>query len=276
LGLIVTLASSFPAIALALQGLEPMPLAAVRLSIAALLAFGWLAWRKPVSLSRSEIMLAIGCGVVGNAVYVLGNAGQLTVSGGAASFILATQPLFMALFAVLIFNEPFGARAWAGAFLCFAGVGLVASGQAGGLVFGSGAYLMLGASLCYAAYALLQRPLLARRDPMTVAGMAFIAGGVAMLPWLPQGLSQFAQAPREAVFGTLFLAFLPTVLGQISLTFALRSYGAARTGQLLYLVPVAAALLTWAVVGDAPTASTLIGGALILAGVALVGARRKS
>lgn len=274
-GLVLTLASSFPAIALALRGLDPMPLASVRLTIAALLACAWLAWRRPGWLNRREIMLAAACGIVGNAVYVLGNAGQLTVSGGAASFLIATQPLFMAILGVMIFSEPFGPRAWIGTLLGFAGVGLVASGQAGGLHFGAGSYLMLGAALSYAVFALLQKPLLAHRDPVTVAGMAFIAGAIAMLPWLPQGFSQLMQAPREAIGGALFLAFVPTVLGQVSLTFALRSYGTARTGQLLYLVPIVAALLTWALVGDEPSAFTLVGGAAILAGVALVNSRSR-
>jgi drug/metabolite transporter (DMT)-like permease len=51
---------------------------------------------------------------------------------------------------------------------------------------------------------------------------------------------------------------------------------AGRTGSLLYLVPVVAVLLSWAVLGEVPAGLAFIGGALCLLGVSLARRQRWS
>lgn len=71
----------------------------------------------------------------------------------------------------------------------------------------------------------------------------------------------------------LFLGIFPTAVGQLCWTYALGHFGAARAGNFLDLVAPLATLLAWLLSGDVPSAATITGGMLVLAGVILVNAR---
>lgn len=270
-GTVITWAAAFPAIRLALHDMAPLPLAAARFAIAAVLGIGWLAWRRPGWPPLRDLGIVAMGGVLGIAAYnALLNSGQSTVSAGAASFIVNTQPLFMAVLAVVLLGERFSRWSWAGTAIGFAGIATIAAGQPGGLQFGGGSSLILLAAFSAAVYFVLQRPLFARHHPLTVTSMVVIAGAVALLPWLPEGVRQAGQASREGLGALFFLALAPAAIGQVCWTFALRAYGAARAGQFLYLVPAIATSMAFIAIGEIPSAFTLMGGALALIGVVVV------
>ncbi len=273
-GTVVTWAASFPAIRFALHEIEPLPLAAIRFALAALMAAAWLAWRRPGLLSARDYGVVAICGALGIAAYnMLLNAGQTTVSAGAASFIVNTQPLFMAALAVLFLKENFGLRGWVGAAVGFAGVAVIAAGQPGGFTFGLGASLILGAAICAAAYSVLQRPLIARVDPLHVTALVLIAGAAILSPWLASGARQFAASTPATLATVIFLAVAPAAIGQTCWTYAIKAFGAARAGQFLYLVPPSAVLFAWLTLGEVPVWTTIAGGALTLVGVVIVNTR---
>lgn len=273
-GTIITWSASFPAIGFALREIEPLPLAAIRFAIAALFALAWLGARRPTSLTARDFATVALCGIVGIALYnVLLNSGQETVSAGAAGFIVNTQPLFMAVLAVGFLKEAFNRWAWLGTALGFGGVAVIASGQPGGLSFGTGSSLILGAAASAALYSVLQRPLLARAAPLDITALVLLAGAAALLPWLASGFAQARAASPGVVAMVAFLAVGPGIVGQSCWTYAIRSFGAARAGQFLYLIPPCAVLLAWLLLGEVPKQSTIAGGMLALAGVIIVNSR---
>jgi len=108
---ILSWASAFPAIPLALRELQPVPLAAARFAVAALLVLAWLAWRRPPRPALPDLLRFALCGLVGIAAYnILLNTGQRSVAAGAASFIVNPAPILTALLARLVLGERFGAR----------------------------------------------------------------------------------------------------------------------------------------------------------------------
>lgn len=273
-GTVITWASSFPAIGMALTGFDPLPMAAVRFALAALLAIAWLAWRRPPRFSGKDLATLAVSGVIGIALYnILLNLGQTTVSAGAASFIVNSQPMFMAILAVVFLKEAFNRWAWLGTAIGVLGLATIAWGQPGGLHFGAGSSLILGAAVAAAVFSVMQRPLFARIDPLTVTASVLLAGAIALLPFLPRGISQFATASADARGAVIFLAIAPAAIGQVSWSYAIRHYGAARAGQFLYLIPPLATLIAWLVLGDRPLLTTVLGGLATITGVVIVNTR---
>ncbi|MGI4812298.1 MAG: DMT family transporter [Janthinobacterium lividum] len=271
---ILSWASAFPFIRIGLQGLPPLQLAAARFATAAVLVIAWLAWRRPRLPAWRDALRLMLCGFLGIALYnALLNTGEMTVTAGAASFIVSTMPIFTAVLAVALLGERFNRWVWAGSLLSLAGIAVIAYGQPGGLRFGAGSTLILGAALCSASYFVLQRRLIPMYGALTCTAYTLLTGALLLTPWLPSALGSLAGAPRATLPAVLVLGVFPAALGYATWTFALGYFGAARAANFLFLTPaVATALSTW-LTGERPGIATLCGGLMAIAGVVFVALR---
>lgn len=271
---VVSWASAFPLIRLALSDMNPIPLASARFAIAAALVLAWLAWKRPpLPSARDGVLLAV-CGFVGIAAYnVLLNTGQQTVPAGAASFIVNTVPIFTAILAFFALRERLTPWGWAGTVVSFLGVGLIASGQPGGLSFGAGASLVLAAALCSAVSFVLYKPLIDRYGALTCVAYAIVAGALFLSPWLPEAFTALERAPAATRLSVLALGVLPAAVGYATWSVALGHFGPARATNFLYLVPPTAMVLGFGLLGEVPGVETLVGGAVAIAGVIVVNTR---
>lgn len=271
-------ASAFPLIHIGLRGLDPLPLAATRFWLAGAIAAAWLIWTAPPRPSWRDTGMFLLCGLVGIALYnALLNSGQRTVSAGAASFLINTSPIITALLATFFLRERFGPVAWVGSAVVFAGVAIIAAGQAGGLSLGAGASLVLLAAACQATYFILQRPLVPRYGALACAAYTILAGAFLLTPWLAPGLRAIG-APGtggSVARAVIALAIIPSVIGYGAWTHALGVLGAARAANFLYLVPPLAVLISFILTRDVPGWPTIAGGLLAIAGVAIVNLRSR-
>lgn len=271
--------ASFPAIHVALRDFDPVPLGALRFAIASAVLCGIaLARRRPAHAPRftgRDLVRVAACAGIGIAAYnALLNTGQTTVSAGAASFITNAQPIIAALLATWLLRERPGARVWIGSIIGFAGVTVIAAAQPGGLQFSGGATLVALAAACSATSFVLQRPLVARHGALLSAAAILLAGALLLSPWLGAGLAQARAAASTSLLAVLFLALASGVLGYLAWMRALDELGAARAANYLYLTAPWAAVLDWLVIGSRPSLAIYGGGAIALAGVALVNSAR--
>ncbi|AOJ91233.1 permease [Burkholderia sp. MSMB0856] len=275
---IVSWASAFPFIRIGLHGLAPLQLAAARFATAAVLVIAWLAWRRPQMPAKGDALRFLVCGLLGIALYnALLNTGEQTVSAGAASFIVNTLPIFTAVLAAVFLRERFNRWGWLGSLVSLAGIAVIAHGQPGGLVLGSGSTLILGAALCSASYFVLQRRLIPVYGALPCAAYTLLAGAVLLTPWLPGALMSLGGgASRDTVLAVLVLGVFPAALGYATWTFALGHFGAARAANFLYLTPAVATALSMALTGERPGIETVCGGLLAIAGVILVALRGRT
>ncbi|RQS53149.1 DMT family transporter [Burkholderia sp. Bp8984] len=276
---IVSWASAFPFIRIGLHGLAPLQLAAARFATAAVLAIAWLAWRRPRMPARRDALRFLVCGLLGIALYnALLNTGEQTVSAGAASFIVNTLPIFTALLAAVFLRERFNRRGWLGSLVSLAGIAVIAHGQPGGLVLGSGSTLILGAALCSASYFVLQRRLIPVYGALPCTAYTLLAGALLLTPWLPGALASLGGggASRDTALAVLVLGIFPAALGYATWTFALGYFGAARAANFLYLTPAVATVLSMALTGERPGIETVCGGLLAIAGVIFVALRGRT
>lgn len=269
-------ASTFPAIRVALDSFSPLPLAALRYAIAAGIMAVWLLIRRPQGDIRSVAWPIILCAAIGISLYnILLNAGEVTTPAGVASFLMSIAPAITAVLSVALLNEHFSSWAWIGTGISFCGAAIISLAQPGPFSWTGGATLVLVAAVCHALYFILQKPVLARLSGAVAAPLLIMAGGACLLPWLPEGIAEFTRATPQAAFSAVFLGIFPAAIGYFTWSIAQQHLGAARAANFLYLVPPLASAIAFVWTGETPSGITLLGGAIAIAGVAIVNTKGK-
>ena len=196
------------------------------------------------------------------------------MSAGAASFIINVSPILTAIFAMTFLGERFPRLAWAGTFLSFAGIGVIALGEGEGLDFDTGALLILGAAFCTAVNTIAQKPLFARHKPLTVSAWNMVVGALVLLPFLPSRHRAGGRASAEGFWAAVYLGIVPSLIAYATWAVALSRLPASRASNFLYCVPPVATLMGFLWLGEVPGLLGIVGGVLALAGVAIVNLRR--
>ena len=271
--LLVVFASAFVGIRFAGRAYPPGALALLRFGVASLALAGVLLARRgrlPLPAPRDLPGIATS-GLFGVTLYHLAlNAGEQTVSAALASLFVNTTPIFAALLAMVALRERPRGRTVGGIAVGFAGVAVVSLGGAGHLAFGRGAILVLGAALASAIYYVIQKPYLARYPALDVTAWGFWSGTALLLPFAGQLAEALGEAPASATVAVLYLGLFPAALGYVGWSVVLSRMEVARATALFYLIPPVAALLGWALLGEGLGFAAALGGAITIAGVALL------
>jgi drug/metabolite transporter (DMT)-like permease len=260
------LADSVPPFALAFfrwsiiaAGLAPLALAEIRQGRIAIARDFW------------AILAAgfLGMFLAGGPVYIAG--GSTTAIH--IALIFALSPITVLLISAALGMERIGRRQWLGTGLALAGALLIISGghwqaltELGGH---SGDLLAVLAMLGWSGYTLVQSrvapaaSLLARISLFAAAG-AFCS--------LPLAIREMWTTPAQ-VFNTkvlaasLFAGLVPGLIAYAGFAWLGGKFGSVRTSLVLYVGPVASALLSYVFLGEPPTTILFLGGLLILGGV---------
>ncbi|NSX55806.1 DMT family transporter [Parasulfitobacter algicola] len=265
---VLSWAAAFPGIRFALNELEPIPLANIRFLIAGLVATAWLVWTRPNIPRLTDAGIFLICGALGIAAYnIFLNLGQVTVSPGAASFIVNMLPIIASIIGFFALGERLPLRSWIGSLISFFGMALIAQAQPGGLAFGSGAMLVFIAACCAAILFVLQRPLVARYGAVTCTAYTVLAGLIFLLPWSGEGIQQIGNASFKTTVIVVFLGIFPSALAYASWAYSIGQIGPGRTVNSLYLVPPISLTLSFILLRDIPSFQTIIGGSIAIFGV---------
>lgn len=268
-------ASAFPAIRVGLATFGPAELGALRFAVAALPAALFLLITRPALPRLSEAWRFVYGGAVFVAAYTLFlNYGELTVSAGAASFIINVSPIITAALAMVLLGERFGLLAWIGTAVSFAGIGLIALGEGEGLKLDTGALLILGAAVCTATATIVQKPLFKSHGPLTVAAWNMVIGALFLSPALPNGLTEAAAASAGGLASVVYLGFVPSLVAYAAWAVALSRLPAGRASNYLYCIPPVASLMGFLWLGEVPGTLGIIGGLMALGGVIVVNLKK--
>jgi drug/metabolite transporter (DMT)-like permease len=264
-------ASAFAGIRAGLESYGPGELALLRFGTASLVLAGIaLAMRMRLPSGRDLPGIFL-CGFLGITVYhVALNFGEVTVSAGAASLLIAAVPVVTALLATLFLGERLSVWGWVGIAVSLAGVALIALGEGGGVRLEPGAGLVLLAAFSTSVYFVLQKPYLRRYGPLEFAAYAIWAGTLLMLVFLPGLVEQIPVATAEATISGIYLGIFPAAIAYVTWTYAMSRLPASVVTPFLYASPVLAIAIAWVWLGEVPTLLTLAGGALAVAGVIVV------
>ena len=226
---------------------------------------------------RREFFHVCVAGVLMHAMNLSGShyAQYLGMSAGVTALILATQPLFTALYAHRALGERLGAVQWLGVLLGLAGVAFVVWHKINIRAVSAGSLVAVTVSLAaITAGTLYQRHFCKTADLRSAAFIQFILS-LAVLAPLAYTVEGFAvQWNWTLLLSVMFLVVFASILAVNALHTLMRRGHAAKVTSLLFLTPIVAVLLEWAMFGVVPTATSVVGIAMTCAGVALVSCKR--
>jgi len=230
----------------------------------------WLYRGRPLP-DKSDLGLVSLLGLFGFCLYNLGiNFGEKTVDAGTGSLLISFQPILVIVIGVLLRREVVSLVAWIGILISMAGVIMTAIGGSAGFTLNFGTILILGAALSSAIQTLINKALTKRYHALDVTTWAIWIGTLGLLPFshdLPEAVRNLS---TNGLIHLVFLGVVPAALCYTLFAWVLTRVPIATAMSSVYAIPVFSLIFGWSMLGEQPTALTLIGGAVTIIGVAWV------
>jgi drug/metabolite transporter (DMT)-like permease len=266
---------------------EVTPLAFVfaRFTLITLLSFAVLSVRSRGTsrqrywrISRQDRSRFFAAGFFGYTLYQLGFVlGLERTSPFSSSLLIALVPLFTVLILTIRGDYP-PMVTWAGLLVAIVGVVLFLSGKdaSGGTLLGDA--ISLGAGMAFAAYGVVNRPLVRAYPPETYTAYSVLAGTIPLvIISAPAALMQDWGAISIGVWSSIvYLTVFPIYVAYMMWNWAIARRGAAVATSVSLLVPVFSGLLSVLFYGEQFGALKLVGAALVLTGLVTLRRRRGS
>lgn len=212
------------------------------------------------------VLGGLGMWICGAFVYI----GAQTTGALNIALIYAVSPVGIAICGVALLRERMSTAQRLGALLALAGVlYVITKGDIGNLLsvrFTPGDLWIVAAAIAWIGYSVMSQRWTSVLPPAARTA-AVMAGGLVVL--LPLTLVEVWTVPQppwtwRAALLVALAAVLPGALSYTAYAYTQRELGAARSGLMLYLSPLYAALLAWALLGEPPRSHHVIGAVMIL------------
>lgn len=196
------------------------------------------------------------------------------VPAGIGGLIYATQPLFIAVLAVVMLGEKLTLSIIAGLIMALLGTILLlwddlTSVSLNGSYLG-GILLLLLACFAWSFYSIPGKSIFQRYGSVPMTALSTIIATVPMLALASPGtLDTLTTMTIRQWLEVFYLATCSTFIAMLTWTYASARLPATTTGPFLYLIPVIAVLAGVLVLGETLTLSTILGGLCIILGVAV-------
>ncbi len=262
--------STYLAMRMAIAGMSPLFMAAVRYVIAGGLIYAFLLWRGHAQPTPRQWRNA---GLVGIFLLLGGNgsvglAMERGVNSALSATVVAITPLCAAIFARFWGHKP-SPREWAGLGLGLLGMLLLKQGQG---LEGSlpGFLLLLLAAVSWSFGSMWGKHQEQPSIWMASAVQMLVGGAVLGLVSLARGEPWTLPASRESAWALVYLILIGAIVGFSSYVYLLASVRPALATSYAYVNPLVAVAIGVGLGGEVVDRSELIGLAVILSGVVLV------
>jgi drug/metabolite transporter (DMT)-like permease len=227
-------------------------------SLVAALCLAPLAWKRREPLDWGNLWLALA---YAGSVTLLVAATKATTAANAI-LLQYTAPVFVFLLGIPLVGERPGWADWAGLALTMSGVGWIFAGAGEADTVGVG--LGLASGLSFGMLILLQRRY-RHKDPFWLLGCNNLVVALLLLPWLgPE-----PQAGTRELLLMLLMGVVQLGIPYLLFFMALQRVSAREGALITLLEPLLNPLWVALAVGELPSPSTKIGGAIVLLGVVL-------
>lgn len=238
---------------------------AVRFGIAAVLMFA-LFHRQTLALTRREITLGAGLGVLYAVAQLLQTIGLETTAASVSGFLTGTYIVLTPVLGALLLRDHIPRAAWVAATIATVGIAVL---SLQGLAMGFGAALTLGSAVIYALHILA----LGRWSTgSTALGLSTIQAAVIALICLVAAVPEGVALPSAGGqwVSLLYMAVVAGAGALIAQTWAQAHLTATRAAIVMAMEPVFAAVFAVLFGNEAVTLRLLLGGGLVLSAMYLV------
>jgi drug/metabolite transporter (DMT)-like permease len=276
----VVWAANFIVVKDAVANLPPVGFTFLRYTLASVALLAIMRWSEGaiVTPGRDTVRILILGGLGFGLYQILWTTGLQSIPAGDSALIIASTPVLVAVLAVVSGADTLTPLKFAGAAISFLGVVVVIAAGIGISFSGSGvgSALTLAAATCWAGYTAFAAPVLRRHSPLMLTTWATIGGTVVLAPpGLAQLLAPGAVGPDQvarAVPLLLAIAYsgvLAAALANVIVFNGVRLLGPTRVITLQSFVPAMAVILAFIFLHEPIRPAQVLGGAIIVAGVAL-------
>lgn len=273
--------TSFAAAKIGMRELAPLDLAILRFVLASAIFGGILLCRREKGRLATEDVprfIVLGFLAITSYFYIQYTGLTFTTTINAA-LIVATSPVWTAVFGAALGWEKLTRAMGAGIGVAFAGVSLVITrGQPGQLFHSAtlpGDLMLLANALVWAGITVYGKTLLQKYRPFVAMAWIHIFGTLMLLPFalfsspfvaVPL-IKEIAGITWTTVASALYLALLCSVYAYFMWYSGVERLGAVRTAAFTYFNPLFAAITGVMLLGEPLAPQVLAGGCLIIAGV---------
>jgi drug/metabolite transporter (DMT)-like permease len=284
LGLAV-LAVSTSAILIRWSDAHPQVAALYRVALTVLLLAPLTLARHPTvasDISRRDGLVAAGAGLALAAHFAAWFESLSWTSVAASVTLVQAQPIFVAVGAWALLDERVTRRMTVGIVVAVAGAGLLSVGDLLTAGASTGAWplwgnaLALGGALAAAAYLLVGRSLRQRLPLLPYVTVVYATCTLGLLAFVLAAGFPLGGYPAREWLLFLGMAVGPGILGHTVLNWVLADLESTVVGVALVGEPVGSTVLAAVLLGEVPPPLTLVGGAVVLAGIVLTARNRQS
>lgn len=275
--------TTFAAIRVAIETIPTLLVGGVRFLLAGLLLLavaGLTRARFPNSARewREQIIAGVLMAGLGNTLVVYA---EHALSSGMAALLAATIPIWMAAMEAALGVSSLTRRKIAGLIVGFSGVGLLVAPAIGRVDLSLGFVLAVGAmqlsAICWNSGTLLSRRHHGSADPVAVAVVQMLAGGVAATLAALGSREHFTMSmlSLRSSLAVLYLAVFGSVLAYTAYNYAQTKLSAGKVSSYAYVNPAIAVVTGALLLGEPVTLRMIVSMGIILAGVALIQSDRR-
>lgn len=202
---------------------------------------------------------------------------ETIVSSGLAGLFNSFGPVFTVLLSALFLKEKVRLRLLFAIVLAISGA-IILSFSCSTLSFASlsGPLAAVFAPFVYGAFSVASKPLVVKYGPLQTAVWTGIVGTVFLFPLLSRKLlTELISLSAGGWLSVLYLAIMVTVVGYTVFYTLVGTRVVSTLSVQLYLVPLVSVVGGATLLNEKVTIFTVMGGALLLAAIAMVTGRRK-
>jgi drug/metabolite transporter (DMT)-like permease len=266
--------STFLAIRILVETVPPLLAAGLRFVLAGAVLLAWTALRGVPLPSLNEWR---NLSILGALMFLIAYGGlfwaEKTIASGVASVLVATIPLWTALFEVVVFKKnAFRTSLILALFLGIAGVAILVSNNPTGQVPLLACLAILGAEISWSFGTALSKGMALPSSKVVSSGGQMFSGGCLLLIFsaLLGELSPLPHISLRAGLALAYLAVAGSILAFTAYVWLLGRFPASTVASYAYVNPVIALAIGYWLGGETLSFRTFFGAALTLVGVILL------